>query len=88
MSLLTLARLLLRRAAICSKLPPPGVLTWRDCLEYTPAWDTLIWFAILISMSNGLNESGLINSFAGMVGAQLNALNLGWEVKRKLLLFD
>jgi DASS family divalent anion:Na+ symporter len=59
----------------------PGVLTWRDCLEYTPAWDTLIWFAILISMSNGLNESGLINSFASMVGSQLNALNLGWQVR-------
>ncbi|KAF6250451.1 Sodium/sulfate symporter [Scenedesmus sp. NREL 46B-D3] len=57
----------------------PWVLTWRDCLEYSPAWDTLIWFAILISMSNGLNESGLINSFAGMVGTQLNALNLGWQ---------
>lgn len=56
------------------------MLTWRDCLEYTPAWDTLIWFAILISMSNGLNESGLINTFAGMVGDKLNALNLGWQV--------
>ncbi len=22
-----------------------GVLTWRDCLTYTPAWDTLVWFA-------------------------------------------
>ncbi len=22
-----------------------GVLTWRDCLTYTPAWDTLMWFA-------------------------------------------
>jgi di/tricarboxylate transporter len=21
-----------------------GVLTWHDCLEYKPAWDTLIWF--------------------------------------------
>jgi hypothetical protein len=57
-----------------------GVLTWRDCLEYSPAWDTLIWFAILISMSNGLNESGLISTFAGLVGQQLTALNLGWEV--------
>jgi DASS family divalent anion:Na+ symporter len=56
------------------------VLTWRDCLEYSPAWDTLIWFAILISMSNGLSESGLITTFAGMVGDQLNALNLGWQV--------
>lgn len=57
-----------------------GVLTWRDCLEYSPAWDTLIWFAILISMSNGLNESGLISTFAGMVGDQLNSLNMGWQV--------
>lgn len=60
---------------------PSGVLTWKDCLEYSPAWDTLIWFAILISMSNGLNESGLINTFAGMVGQQLNSLNMGWEVR-------
>lgn len=22
-----------------------GVLSWRDCLTYTPAWDTLMWFA-------------------------------------------
>jgi hypothetical protein len=56
-----------------------GVLTWKDCLEYSPAWDTLIWFAILISMSNGLNESGLITTFAGIVGEQLTALNLGWQ---------
>jgi DASS family divalent anion:Na+ symporter len=56
------------------------VLTWRDCLEYSPAWDTLIWFAILISMSNGLNESGLISTFAGMVGQQLSSFNLGWQV--------
>lgn len=64
----------------CGVRSRAGVLTWRDCLEYTPAWDTLIWFAILISMSNGLSESGLITTFAGMVGDQLNALNLGWQV--------
>lgn len=58
------------------------MLTWKDCLDYSPAWDTLMWFAILISMSNGLNESGIISSFAGMVGDQLNALNLGWQVRR------
>lgn len=22
-----------------------GVLSWRDCLTYIPAWDTLMWFA-------------------------------------------
>jgi divalent anion:Na+ symporter, DASS family len=25
-----------------------GVLTWRDCLTYPPAWDTLFWFAVLV----------------------------------------
>lgn len=28
-----------------------GTLSWRDCLTYTPAWDTLTWFAVLIGMS-------------------------------------
>lgn len=32
-----------------------GVLTWRDCLQYTPAWDTLIWFGVVIGMSTNLN---------------------------------
>lgn len=25
-----------------------GVLSWRDCLTYPPAWDTLFWFAVLV----------------------------------------
>jgi hypothetical protein len=24
-------------------LKPPGVMSWRDCLEYPPAWDCLTW---------------------------------------------
>ena len=28
-----------------------GVLTWRDCLTYPPAWDTLFWFAVLVGAS-------------------------------------
>lgn len=55
-----------------------GVLSWRDCLEYAPAWDTLFWFAVLIGMSGALNEAGLISTFANMMGEQLSALNLGW----------
>eukprot|EP00955_Chlamydomonas_euryale_P023052 243287-Chlamydomonas_euryale.AAC.3 len=37
-----------------------GTLSWKDCLSYTPAWDTLVWFAVLISMSNQLNSLGVI----------------------------
>jgi hypothetical protein len=33
-------------AAMCALgvLLASGVLSWQDCLEYKPAWDTLIWF--------------------------------------------
>jgi divalent anion:Na+ symporter, DASS family len=55
-----------------------GVLKWRDCLEYTPAWDTLTWFAVLIGMSSQLNQMGLISTFAGQMGAAITSLNLGW----------
>ncbi len=55
-----------------------GVLTWRECLTYPAAWDTLFWFAILVGMSGQLNSLGVITHFAGQVGAQLVAANLGW----------
>ena len=31
-----------------------GVLTWRDCLTYPPAWDTLFWFAVLVGARHSL----------------------------------
>lgn len=55
-----------------------GVLTWRECLSYLPAWDTLMWFAVLIGMSGQLNSMGVINVFADKVGAMLTSLNMGW----------
>jgi DASS family divalent anion:Na+ symporter len=29
--------------ALCTLLVT-GVLSWRDCLTYSPAWDTLLWW--------------------------------------------
>ncbi|KAG2438480.1 hypothetical protein HXX76_005033 [Chlamydomonas incerta] len=55
-----------------------GVLTWRECLSYTPAWDTLCWFAVLIGMSGQLNAMGVISAFAGAMGGMLTSLNMGW----------
>lgn len=56
-----------------------GVLTWRDCLSYTPAWDTLMWFAVLIGLSSQLSALGVIKAFADAVGGTLASLNLGWQ---------
>ena len=62
-----------------------GVLQWRECLGYPAAWDTLFWFAILVGMSAQLNALGVISHFAGSVGGQLVAANLGWPVVFVLL---
>eukprot|EP00210_Caulerpa_lentillifera_P000191 g186.t1 len=55
-----------------------GVLKWKDCLEYSPAWDTLFWFAVLISMSAALNSMGVIKALADSCGGFLASLNMGW----------
>jgi DASS family divalent anion:Na+ symporter len=69
-----LAAMLGLTALLCT-----GVLDWkRDCLGYGPAWDTLTWFAVLISMSGALSSAGLINTFAKMAGDWLAGMSLGW----------
>ena len=55
-----------------------GVLQWKDCLAYQPAWDTLTWFAILIGMSNAMNDMGVITFFSDKIGNSLASMNLGW----------
>lgn len=55
-----------------------GVLTWQDLLNEKGAWDTLIWFAVLVAMSAQLKEFGLIGALSAKVNAGLTAMNLGW----------
>lgn len=62
-----------------------GVLKWKDCLQYPPAWDTLFWFAVLVGMSGQLNSLGVIKHFADVVGGKLVAMNLGWQAVFGLL---
>lgn len=59
-----------------------GVLTWRECLSYTPAWDTLCWFAVLIGMSGQLNSMGVINAFAGAMGNVLTSACVSGVARR------
>jgi DASS family divalent anion:Na+ symporter len=55
-----------------------GVLTWNDALEQKGAWDTLLWFSILISMSGQLNTLGVVGHFSSIVSGALAAANFGW----------
>eukprot|EP00884_Botryococcus_braunii_P000763 jgi/Botrbrau1/10688/Bobra.139_2s0018.1 len=68
-----------------SNLLITGVLTWKDCLTFSQAWDTLFWFAVLVGMSGELNQQGLIKFFADQVGSSLLALNLTWPAVFVLL---
>jgi di/tricarboxylate transporter len=44
-----------------------GVVTWKECLAESVAWDTLTWFSALIAMANYLNKYGLISWFSETV---------------------
>lgn len=41
-----------------------GVLTWDDALSEKAAWDTMIWYAILVMLSGALGQLGVM-SWAG-----------------------
>lgn len=44
-----------------------GVMKWKDVIEEHAAWDTFIWFATLITLSNFLNKFGLSTWFGHWV---------------------
>lgn len=44
-----------------------GVLTWTDILSEKGAWDTMIWFAILLSLAGFLGKFGMMSWAAGHI---------------------
>lgn len=54
-----------------------GILKWKDALEEYGAWDTFIWFPILITLASFLNEFGLTTFFSQWVVSHLGGLNWG-----------
>ncbi len=43
------------------------VLTWKDVIAEEIAWDTLVWFSVLVMMAGGLNALGFIHWFGQTV---------------------
>lgn len=56
-----------------------GVVTWKECLGESVAWDTLTWFAALIAMANYLKTYGLISWFSQTVVTTVSGLGLAWQ---------
>lgn len=54
-----------------------GVLSVDDVLHETGAWNTLVWFSILIFMANELNKLGFIPWLSGAIGGALKGFSWG-----------
>lgn len=52
-----------------------GVLTWSDIKKEQGAWDTLVWFAVLVMMATYLNELGMIPWFSDLMGNAVSQLS-------------
>ena len=48
-----------------------GVVSWEDILAHTSAWNTLVWFATMINLADGLNKTGFIAWFGQHAAALL-----------------
>ncbi|VFR02771.1 unnamed protein product [Cuscuta campestris] len=62
-----------------------GVVTWKECLAESVAWDTLTWFAALIAMAGYLNKYGLISWFSETVVKVVGGLGLSWQLSFGIL---
>jgi L-tartrate/succinate antiporter len=51
------------------------VVNWDDILANKPAWNTLVWFATLVALADGLARVGFVKWFAETVGAQMTGVS-------------
>lgn len=61
-----------------------GVLEWKDILNETGAWNTLIWFSVLVLMADRLNKLGFIPWLSKLIATSLGHFN--WPIVLVILL--
>ena len=52
-----------------------GVVTWDDMVRHSAAWNTLVWFATLVALADGLGRVGFVAWFAAAIAGQLQGLS-------------
>lgn len=64
-------------AAMCglSLLLLFGILDWKDVVKEDKAWDTFIWFAILIMLATSLNKLGFMGWFSQQIVGLVSGYN-------------
>lgn len=61
-----------------------GVLTWKDILNETGAWNTLVCFSVLVLMADQLNQLGFIPWLSQLIAHSLHGLS--WPIVIVLLI--
>ncbi|MGB2819213.1 MAG: anion permease [Burkholderiaceae bacterium] len=51
------------------------VVSWDDVVSNKAAWNTLVWFATLVALADGLAKVGFVKWFAETVGAQMTGVS-------------
>ena len=51
------------------------IVSWDDILSNKQAWSTLVWFATLIALADGLNRTGFVHWFAESVSAHMGGFS-------------
>ena len=49
--------------------------SWQDILKYSAAWNTLVWFATLVTLADGLARVGFVTWFAQTFAGQLSGIS-------------
>lgn len=63
------------------------VIEWKDFLHNTTAWNTLVWFATLVAMADGLKNVGFLSWLATSFGNTLSGMSSTMAVLVLLVLF-
>ena len=54
------------------------ILTWTELMQEKGAWDTLIWFASLITLASFLNKFGVTSVFSDFIGGYVHSSH--WQI--------
>lgn len=60
-----------------------NIMSWKNIVEETTAWDTMFWFAVLVMMANALNKYGAITWISEHISSSIGAFS--WPIAFSIL---
>lgn len=60
-----------------------NIMSWKNIVEETTAWDTMFWFAVLVMMATALNKYGVISWISTHISSSINGFS--WPIAFTIL---